>query len=404
MSDDRLLELAAAFGTPLYIFDEAVLAARVDALRRALPDVVDLCYAVKANTFIVPGLAGSVERFEVCSPGELAICEAVGAPASDMVISGVYKDAATVEHALAGPAMPAALTVESSSQLELIADAAAAAGVRAPVLLRLTSGNQFGLDRSEILRAVDRFAEDERVELLGIQFFSGTQKTSLRRIGRELDRLDRLVAELVDEHGWAPGELEYGPGLPVSYFEADRFDETALLAELGDMLRGMAFGGRITLEIGRSIAASCGTYLTSVVDTKVNASQRYAIVDGGMHQLVYYGHSMAMRQPPVRLLGAAGSSGAEQAQPWNICGALCTINDILAKQLPVEGLDVGRVLAFETAGAYCVTEGMSLFLSRDLPAVVLLGVDGAPRLARERMRTDVLNAPGGLASELERHQ
>ena len=78
---------------------------------------------------------------------------------------------------------------------------------------------------------------------------------------------------------------------------------------------------------------------------------------------------------------------------WNVCGSLCTVNDILVKRLPLAGLAPGSVLAFGLAGAYCATEGAALFLSRDLPRVVLVGEDGRPALVREGLRTDPVNMP-----------
>lgn len=69
------------------------------------------------------------------------------------------------------------------------------------------------------------------------------------------------------------------------------------------------------------------------------------------------------------------------------------MNDILAKQLPLAGLEPGRIIAFEQVGAYSMTEGISLFLSRDLPAVVIVGIDGAPRLSRAAVPTHPFNTP-----------
>lgn len=109
-----------------------------------------------------------------------------------------------------------------------------------------------------------------------------------------------------------------------------------------------------------------------------------------MHQLVYYGQSMAMKHPPVRPLSPRVG---EEPQPWTLCGALCTINDILVKRLPLGGLEIGDVLVFEQAGAYCMTEGIALFLSRDLPGVVLCTPDGRAVLARDHLATHPLNTP-----------
>ena len=117
-------------------------------------------------------------------------------------------------------------------------------------------------------------------------------------------------------------------------------------------------------------------------------NERFAIVDGGIHQIAYYGQFMAMKLPCMRCLPAS----EEPQEPWNICGSLCTTNDILVKEWPTRPLAPGDVLAFEKAGAYCVSEGIALFLSRDLPAVVLKSAhDAKEHLLRPHMETYVLN-------------
>lgn len=389
LRDAELRRLADEFGTPLYVFDTRELAPRVERLRSALPEGTGLCYAVKANTFVMGALTPLVDRLEVCSPGELRICRALGLPTGKIVVSGVHKDAPTVRDALSREALPAAVTIESLAQLSLVRALARERGRRVPVLLRLSSGSQFGLDRAELVAAARDLADDPAVELRGIQLFSGTQKTSVKRVRRELAAADGLLLELGDACGRELPELEYGPGLPVSYFDGDELDEDALLAGLSEALGELRCGARVTLELGRSLVAGCGTYLTRVVDAKRVGEQRFAIVDGGIHQVVYYGQSMAMRRPPARLVDGAGG----EELPWNICGSLCTTNDILAKQLPLAGVRLGSLLAFDRAGAYCATEGIALFLSRDLPRVLLLDAGGAPEIVRECLRTDPLNTP-----------
>ncbi|OUP11135.1 alanine racemase [Collinsella sp. An2] len=443
LSDGVLGDVAQRFGTPLYVFDERALAERTAFLRASLPQGVGLCYAMKANTFVLPQLSPLVDRVEVCSPGEYRICRTVGVPQGRLVISGVHKDEATVAAALADAAQPATVTIESEAQMRLVDQLAQRFGLRVPVLLRLTSANQFGLDACKVRELAGRYLRATHIELRGVQYFSGTQKTSAKRIGREIEKLDRFLASLEQECGWRAPEFEYGPGLPVAYFEADAFDERSLLVQIGRHLQEMSFTGDIVLEVGRSLVASCGTYLTSVVDTKCNRGQRYAIVDGGTHQLVYFGQSMAMRQPSCRLLrpGTPGEAGADrdhaacervagspaadarttcdhaagdpaadtpatcdglasapdsERELWNVFGSLCTVNDVLAKQMPLCGLREQDVLAFSNAGAYCATEGIALFLSRDLPRVVVLDRAGEPHVVRDALRTDPLNTPSSF--------
>ena len=176
----------------------------------------------------------------------------------------------------------------------------------------------------------------------------------------------------------------------MNYFQSDELDEAELLAGFSELLHDMTHHPKITLELGRSIAASCGTYYTHIVDLKRNQEQNYALVDGGMHHLVYFGQHMAMKQPFFHVCGKEHLPATDQ---WNLCGSLCSMNDVMTKQSPLPDLALGDVLAFEKAGAYCMTEGISLFLSRDIPAVYLLLENGTAVQVRKAFDTATLNQP-----------
>ncbi len=386
MTDEQIHTLTTQYGTPLYVFDINVLRRRIAYLRNSLPGV-RLCFAVKANPFLLQELRGFADRFEVCSPGEAEICNRAHIPAAQQVISGVYKTPSVMEKMIAQGNGPRLFTVESVRQFRLLSGLAEQYRKPINVLLRLTSGNQFGMEEQEIVQLVQEREEYPLICIRGIQFFSGTQKTSLKRLRRELEAVDTFVCALQETCGFTVQELEFGPGFPVNYFQGQAFDEDAFLAGFSGLLAGLRCGARVTLELGRSIAASCGSYLTRVVDVKQNRGQNYAIVDGGMHQMVYYGQSMAMQHPQCRIYPPRSGD----AENWNLCGSLCTVNDILVKQLPVAGLKCGDVFAFGNTGAYCMTEGISLFLSRALPRIVLLRAEGAPLLVREALPTDRIN-------------
>lgn len=386
MTDEQIHTLTTQYGTPLYVFDINVLRRRIAYLRNSLPGV-RLCFAVKANPFLLQELRGFADRFEVCSPGEAEICNRAHIPAAQQVISGVYKTPSVMEKMIAQGNGPRLFTVESVRQFRLLSGLAEQYRKPINVLLRLTSGNQFGMEEQEIVQLVQEREEYPLVCIRGIQFFSGTQKTSLKRLRRELEAVDTFVCALQETCGFTVQELEFGPGFPVNYFQGQAFDEDAFLAGFSGLLAGLRCGARVTLELGRSIAASCGSYLPRVVDIKQNRGQNYAIVDGGMHQMVYYGQSMAMQHPQCRIYPPRSGD----AENWNLCGSLCTVNDILVKQLPVAGLKCGDVFAFGNTGAYCMTEGISLFLSRALPRIVLLRAEGAPLLVREALPTDRIN-------------
>ena len=376
--------------TAFYVFDIGKLKARIAHLQAALPPEVVLCYAVKANTFITKELIDTIHRFEVCSPGEAEICRAVGVPSENMVISGVYKTPEVMEAMVADLDFSPIYTVESLEQYELFRRLAQQCDRTLPLLLRLTNGSQFGINKGDIEAIVAQREETPEVDLLGIQFFSGTQKTSLKKLKREVGKLDDLLTLLEEKYGFVAQELEYGPGFPVNYFQSDELDEAELLAGFSELLHDMTHHPKITLELGRSIAASCGTYYTHIVDLKRNQEQNYALVDGGMHHLVYFGQHMAMKQPFFHVCGKEHLPATDQ---WNLCGSLCSMNDVMTKQSPLPDLALGDVLAFENAGAYCMTEGISLFLSRDIPAVYLLLENGTAVQVRKAFDTATLNQP-----------
>lgn len=176
-------------------------------------------------------------------------------------------------------------------------------------------------------------------------------------------------------------------GLPVSYFKEEKeFTEKEFLTSVSSYLKSMTYQGHITLELGRSISSSCGTYLTKVVDLKNNAAGNFAIVDGGINHITYYGQMMAMKHPEVLLYPTRKG----KTESYNICGSLCTINDILVKDLEVSNIKIGDILAFKRVGAYAMTEGISLFLSRDLPNVVLIN-DNHIEVVRNDVKTYPLN-------------
>lgn len=384
--DPKLLNVVRDYQTPLYLFDTDILARQIQKTKSILGDHVELCYAMKANPFLTKSLAPLVDFFEVCSPGEFSICERAEIPGNKIVLSGVNKNALDVDHAIKTYGGSITYTAESLSHWQMLNSSAEKHQVSIPVLLRLTSGNQFGMDE-DLIKEIIQKGPYEWITIEGIQYFSGTQKKSSSRLSKELTKLDAMCGELKETYGFIVKKLEYGPGLPVCYFEDEEDKEDEILNDLSNAIKAMTFDGSVTLEMGRFIAASCGYYITQVVDKKTNKGVNYCIVDGGCHQVNYYGQMLAMKKPPILHLGDETGNPEE----WTICGSLCTVNDMLCKQYPLNNLQLGDYLVFQKTGAYSVTEGMSLFLSRDLPTVLLYSEKDQITATRQSMPTNILN-------------
>lgn len=387
MNSEALQEIAASFATPAFIFDADEFGKRARNVKSAIGGAA-LCYSIKANPFLLACLPEEIDRVEVCSPGELAICRRVGVDPSTVVYSGVNKGSGDIAEAIEYGAE--LLTAESLRQLGLINAAAVAAGKRVRVALRLTSGNQFGMDSEALKRAAAERGSYEGVDIVAIHYYSGTQKKKLAVVEKELAELEELAEELEKRFGLSGISLEYGPGLPADYFGDDpEGRDMAVLAEAGAMIAAVAARRSVTVEFGRFLASPCGTYLTAAADIKNNNGENFVICDGGINHLKYYGQTMAMQTPPITLLGDHG----ERTEDYTLCGSLCTTADILVRKVTLPALSVGDVLAFGRCGAYSVTEGIGLFLSRQLPRIVLHSERGGNRLLRDFYGTDILNSP-----------
>ncbi len=388
MTNEQLLALAREYGTPLYVFDADAFKTRADLVKSALGNRIDLCYSMKANPFLLRCLPESIRRLEVCSPGELTVCENAGADLTRIVFSGVNKTRDCVERAMDDHVD--VFTAESPLHLTHIEAAASRRGITVPVLMRLTSDNQFGMDEDLIADIAGRHGEYPHIDFVGLHYFSGTLKKRPTLIGRELDKMDALAHRVREEAGLRFTRMEYGPGLWIDYFGDDPdAAEEALLAEAAEVLRPFGEKYALTVEMGRYFSAPCGAYITTVMDTKTNCGYHYAIVDGGLHQMNYDGQMKGTQVPDIRRL--TGSDG--EPEDWCICGSLCTPNDVLVRRVAMPEPKPGDILAFMRTGAYSINEGFAFLLSRDAPAVIIYSEKTGAHVARDHIKLDPLNTP-----------
>lgn len=378
-------EIIEKYKTPFYIYDIDVLNERIKFLRNRINNDVKLCYAMKANPFIISYLPNLIDRIEVCSPGEYEICKKNKISEEKLVISGVNKEEKEIKEIITN-LNKEIITIESINQFELILSLAKHAKKKVKVLIRLTSGNQFGVSESELFMIIKRSLENTFIEVRGLEYFSGTQKHSIKKLTKEFDYLKEIISSVSKEFNFEIQELEYGTGFPVFYFEDSNFDEEEFLSAFNILLTNFK-NTHITLEIGRSIAASCGSYWTSVVDMKKNETGNYCILDGGIHQLVYYGSTLAMKIPFYEVTPKRENGDKEK---WTLCGSLCSVNDVIAKNIEISNLKVGDTLIFKNTGAYSATEGIALFLSRDLPKIIIKKKNEI-KVLRDRIETYQFN-------------
>ena len=388
MNKELIKECILNYGSPSYIFDLDALKERVLNIKKILGKDINICYAMKANPFIIEEMKDYIDRYEVCSPGEYEICQRHSVKKDVIIVSGVNKTYESMERIMSLCNGDGIFTIESAEHYDILSKVCKEKNIHIRVVIRLTSGNQFGIDKDMFKSILSQIKDNEYLDFAGIHYYSGTQK-KLKKVIKEVAMLEEFAEELQDEYGVATDILEYGPGLLFNYFEGEEtpsFEEQ--LSELKDILKDIKSFKHITLEMGRFIASECGYYCTEVVDRKCNNGSEYAIVDGGIHQINYYGQTLGMKKPFMDVITCNDSYGLQKI---NICGSLCTVNDVILRDVSLPQLDKGDILIFKNCGAYSITEGMALFLSRELPAVIFYSKDTGFVRVRERIGTHLIN-------------
>ncbi len=389
--EPRKLESAISkVQTPAFIYDICVFEERIETIKKILGEGIDLCFSIKANPLMTKYIAPMVDYLEVCSPGELSLCKAYRIPPEKIILSGVNK---TREDILDAYTYGVSLyTAESPRQAELLSLVAKQEQTTLQVLPRLSAGTQFGMSAADLKETIQHPDWKQHLNFTGIHYFAGTQRKHARFVTQDLEILESLKQELRQECGVDISRIEYGPGLSVPYFTNENFDDTlSSLKAVSTALQEFGKQTMLTVEMGRFLAAEGGVYCTRVADIKKIDDINYAILDGGIHHLNYYGQTMAMKVPVITHIPGTPSRDSGKTADWCLCGSLCTTADILVRNVELTGLEIGDTLIFHYAGAYSNTEGIYLFLSRAMPAVYLWDETGHMTLLRDTKETYTLN-------------
>ncbi|MCV3381235.1 alanine racemase [Campylobacter sp. IFREMER_LSEM_CL2127] len=371
MKNEELLNIAKKHSTPSFLFDIQALLSRIKAMKDILDNKYELCFAMKANPFLTTYISKNIEKIEVCSPGELQICITLNIPASQIIYSGVVKGYDDVVLALEYGVK--AFTAESLNQLELINKCTLDLDSKICILLRLSTGSQFGMGKKDIIKAINMLHKYQNIKFSGLHYYAGTQRKKIDLQLKDLNLLLDLKNEITSIIKMDEFIIEYGPGLNVSMFEDDDFSDTLkplsiLKTKLDELNLDRV---KMRIELGRFMVQYCGYYLASILDVKNTGECDYCLLDGGINHVNYYGSIMGMKIPIMRHI-SINSNAYKQEKDYCICGALCTSGDVLVRRKQLDNPQIGDLIVFENIGAYSVTEGIYLFLSRALPKVLLL--------------------------------
>lgn len=375
-----LTAIAAAVGTPVYVYSAETIRARFARLSNAFAGVPHhIHFAMKANSSlaVLRLLQELGAGLDIVSGGELYRATEAGFSGADVVFSGVGKSAREIDHALEQGVL--LINVESESELHAIQAVAARRDTTANVAIRVNpevtvdtpheyistgqKGQKFGIPVDDVARIASTIHELSHVQLRGLGMHLGSQIATADPMRDALPRLLELVAT-VRAQGHELTYIDVGGGLSVPYEgeqEADVEGYAALVSTAATKTRL-----ELLLEPGRFLVAESGVLLTEVLYRKHAAGKEFIVTDAGMSDLMrptLY-HAYHHIEPVV---ASAGTFTAD------VVGPICESGDFFAKERVLDEVDAGALLAIRTAGAYGYAMA-SNYNSRPRPAEVL--VDG----------------------------
>ncbi|MBO6882818.1 MAG: diaminopimelate decarboxylase [Marivita sp.] len=361
--DVPVADIAAAVGTPFYLYSTATLQRHYQLFDDALSGMEHMvCYAMKAasNQAILKTLADLGAGMDVVSGGEYARAKAAGVPGDRIVFSGVGKTRAEIRAALEGGIRQ--FNVESEPELLVISEIAASLGKTAPITIRVNpdvdakthakistgkSENKFGIPISKARAVYAEAAALPGIDVIGIDVHIGSQLTDLE----PYELAYRKVAELTEQlraDGHNIRRLDLGGGLGIPYTRSN--EAPPLPSDYGALIKRTVgyLGCEIEIEPGRLIAGNAGILVSRVIYVKQGEGRQFLILDGAMNDLI----RPAMYDAHHDIVPVVEPEAGVEQQAYDIVGPVCETGDTFAKNRMMPPLQAGDLVAFRSAGAY----------------------------------------------------
>ena len=373
-------ELAAKYGTPLYVYSQATLLERLKEIQTAFAEAKPvICYSVKANgNLSVCRLMGEHGAgFDVTSQGEFQRALKAGPAGAKIVFAGVGKTDAEIEFALKNGVF--LFDVESEQELLAIGEVAKRLGVKANVALRVNpdlppkthvktdtsvKGVKFGLDIETIVDVAKSVVGHPGLAVVGLHMHLGSPILKAEPYRQGAEKGVNLIKQFRAQ-GHDIRYLNMGGGFGINY----RKDEAKPARAFAEVILPAVkeTGCHLILEPGRFIAGNAAILLSRVLFTKSTGGKHYVIQDAAMNDLIrptLYGsfHRVWPVNPSPDVPVTPDVNGdPDDPQPFrdmpncfkqDVVGPVCESGDYLAKDRPLPAMTRGDLLAVFSAGAY----------------------------------------------------
>lgn len=382
--DVPIAEIAAAVGTPFYVYSTATLTRHFTLFDEALGFADHLvCFAMKSlsNQAIIKVLGNAGAGMDVVSVGEYMRAKAAGIPGDRIVFSGVGKTADEMRIALNGGIRQ--FNVESEPEMIVLDQVARSLGKIAPITVRVNpdvdakthakiatgkSENKFGIPISRARDVYAMAAKMPGLKVIGIDVHIGSQLTELAPFEAAYKKVAELTEQLRAD-GHEISRLDLGGGLGIPYARSN--EAPPLPTDYGKLIERTVghLGCEIEIEPGRLISGNAGLMVSKVIYVKSGEDREFLILDGAMNDLIRPAMYEAWHDIVPVVEPIPGTAPAK----YDIVGPICESGDTFAKAREMPPVQPDDLVAFRSAGAYGAVMS-SEYNSRPLIPEVL--VDG----------------------------
>ena len=348
--------------TPFYFYDTTLLKNTLEAMKKET-DKYNFCqhYAIKANANprILKLIASYGFGADCVSGGEVRAAIEAGFPADKVVFAGVGK--ADWEINLALDADIFCFNVESLAELYIINELAIAKDKTARVEFRvnpnvdahthakITTGlseNKFGINMSQISSVIKEANTLSNIEVVGLHFHIGSQITDMSAFKDLCIKANELQDEL-EKEGITFPNMNFGGGLGIDYHHPNHINipDFENYFAVFNKLVNRREGQNIHFELGRAVVGQCGNLISRVLYVKEGEVKRFAILDAGFTELI----RPAMYDAYHRIENLSSNLAEKE---YDVVGPICESSDVFGKNVMLNEVKRGDIIALRSAGAY----------------------------------------------------
>ena len=348
--------------TPFYFYDTELLRKTIQtAVAEASRYDYHIHYAVKANAN--PQILSIIREYGIgadcVSGGEIQAALNAGFPAENIVFAGVGKADWEINLGLENDIF--CFNVESIPELEVINEWAARQGKTARIALRInpdvdanthrhiTTGmkeNKFGINIEHLDGVLDRLSSLPCIEPVGIHFHIGSSITELSPF-RQLCIRANEIQQTLAERGFRVPHINFGGGLWIDYNDPDgrSIPDFKSYFEVFRTHFQAYPGQQIHFEPGRSIVGQCGNLIAKVLYVKEGLEKKFVILDAGFTELIRPALYDAYHK-------IENLTSCDPEEVYDVVGPICESSDCFGKQIPLNRVRRGDLIAIRSAGAY----------------------------------------------------